>query len=212
MKIRTDFETYLEENSFISVKFNTPLIEEYLKENIAFLKDVWGVLSCSLSASLCQDDFYYEEGVEISNNENAVDSLVGLLEGAAEMSSYCDDDDYDDEESAFSLDVEQFVSFLQEHKDEILKTSGTISYIGFDREDSAFPKIYEAVYFCEGNHQTVFLDEETLLENFGDNTENIEKILKERYGDIDESDIYDIMSGMHNDEWCELLTRLFLIK
>ena len=56
------------------------------------------------------------------------------------------------------------------------------------------------------------LDEETLLENFGDNTEKIEKILKERYGDIDESDIYDIMSGMHNDEWCELLTRLFLIK
>ena len=35
MKIRTDFETYLEENSFISVKFNTPLIEEYLKENIS---------------------------------------------------------------------------------------------------------------------------------------------------------------------------------
>jgi hypothetical protein len=188
-----------------------------------------------LNGSLCQDDFYYEEGVGFSNDENAVDSFVGLLEGAEEMSSYCDDDDYDDydddddcnddfdddddcnddfdgEESELSLDIEQLISFLQEHKDEILKTSGTISYVGFDREDSAFPKIYEAIYFCKGEHQTVLLDEETLSENLGENTDKIAEILKERYGDIDESDLYDVMSGMRNDEWCELLNRLFLIK
>ena len=188
------------------------LLKNILRRKLLAQKMFGMFFSCSLNGSLCQDDFYYEEGVGFSTDENAVDSLVGLLEGSEEMSSYCDDDDYDGDESEFSLDVEQFISFLQEHKDEILKTSGTISYIGFDREDSTFPKIYEAIYFCEGEHQTVLLDEETLSENLGDNTEKIAEILKERYGDIDESDLYDVMSGMRNDEWCELLNRLFLIK
>ena len=147
---KDDFVTNSTTDSFIAIQLDCPMIKKYIEEYTSLPNDVfWDIISDCVRAIVCQQDAGYQD-LWLSDVADPICALIELLEpidddifqeiiserhyDEFDEDEYDEDDDFD-KDFEDSFDIEAFKEFLLEHKDKILNAYGTISYIGFNREE-----------------------------------------------------------------------------